>query len=292
MKKHRIIINADDLGMSGEVNAAIEKAITAGCISSSTIMANAPAFEDAIRIAKLYPHISFGVHLNIDEFKPLTDTSVFMKYGMLDTDGAFKKEYLHNTDISFNDDLLDAIYKEWKAQVKKVIDAGVIPSHFDSHEHTHGIFELQPMYIKLLKGYCVKRTRRQPYSSMLGMVAVKFMHLNKQVKSDIKPLSSEGLQPKKRHSFIYRRLQQFLHSYRHRRWIHDLKEEDFVMTDYFDSYQKFCLCYPKLLKYCRIGTVELMTHPGHKGYLSEGEMLMNKELQKVCPYELINYNQL
>ena len=292
MNKYRIIINADDLGMSREVNAAIETAIKEGCISSSTIMANAPAFDDAVRIAKLYPQISFGVHLNIDEFKPLTETSVFMKYGMLDANGAFKKEYLHNTELSYSDELLEAIYNEWKAQVKKVIDTGVIPSHFDSHEHTHGIFELQPILVRLMKEYGIKKVRRQPYSSILEMVVARFIHQPRPVKSDNKQQPQNCIPVKKRHSFIYRRFHQLLHAYRHRRWIHNMQKDDFVMMDFFDSYQMFCLCFPKLFKYKRMGTIELMTHPGHRGYRAENEMLANKELLNVCQYELINYNQI
>ena len=69
----RLIINSDDLGMSCEVNKQIEDCIRLGCITSSTLMANAPAFDGGVRIAKQYPQISVGVHLNIIEFAPLTN---------------------------------------------------------------------------------------------------------------------------------------------------------------------------------------------------------------------------
>lgn len=291
MKKYRIIINSDDLGMSADVNAAIEKAIREGCISSSTIMANAPAFEDAVRIAKQYPQISFGLHLNIDEFTPLTDSSVFQKYGMINEDGTFKKEYLLKTESSINDELMDSIYNEWKAQIEKVIKAGIIPSHLDSHEHTHGIFDLQPILVKLMKEYGFTKVRRQPFSSMLNMIMVRLLHLNPATQSE--PISQpENIPATKNHSFIYRRLRQLLDGRRHSQWIRNMKKGEFGMTDFFDGYQMFCSCYPRLYKYKIMGTIELMTHPGHQGYKAETEMLMNKELQRVCQYELINYNQL
>lgn len=291
MKKYKIIINADDLGLSNEVNVAIEKAISGECISSSTIMANAPAFDDAIRIAKLYPHISFGVHLNIDEFYPLTEPSVFVKYGMIAENGAFKKEYLQNTNISFCNELLEAIYNEWKAQIEKMRDAGINPSHFDSHEHTHGIFGLQPVLVRLIKEYGVIKVRRRPFSSIFDMVVIKLMHLNQHATTE-KNMHSYATSVENHRSFLYRRLHQLVDAYQHRLWIRDIRKEDIAVTDYFDGYQKFCNCYPKLFKYRNMETIELMVHPGHNGYFAETEMLMQKKLQSVCQYELVNYNQL
>ena len=290
--KNRIIINADDLGMSVEVNSAIEKAIIDGCISSSTIMANAPAFEDAIRIAKRYPQISFGVHLNIDEFCPLTDSSVFMKYGLLDDNGSFKKEYLLNSDIIYCDELYESIYNEWDAQIKRVVDSGITPSHVDSHEHTHGIFELQTTLVRLMKGYGIKRVRRRPYPSMFDMAAIKLLRINQSSRHVTNNQSVESMSTKNRHSFIIRRMKQLLDARRHRKWIKDMGGEGFVMTDYFEGYQVFYNCYPRLFKYRKMGIIELMTHPGHKGYQEETEKLMRKELKRVCQYELMNYNQL
>lgn len=291
MKILKIIINADDLGMSADVNDAIENAIKEGCISSSTIIANAPAFEDAIRIAKLYPHISFGLHLNIDEFSPLTESSVFAKNGMINGGGCFKKEYLLKTEARINDDLMVAIYNEWKAQIEKVIKAGVIPSHLDSHEHTHGIFDLQPILMKLMKEYGITKVRRQPYSSMQDMIATRLMHLNPISQSEYisQPVIKSAA---KNHSFIYRRFHQLLDGYRHRQWIRDMKRDEITMTDFFEGYQMFCSCYPRLYKYKKMESVELMTHPGHPGYAAETEMLMKKEMMRICRYELINYNQL
>ena len=87
MKK--IIINADDLGYSLWVNGEIERCIVSGVVTSSTLMANAPGFKDGVRIAKQYPHISIGVHLNLVEFAPLTNLEIFRKHGIVGGDGNF-----------------------------------------------------------------------------------------------------------------------------------------------------------------------------------------------------------
>lgn len=290
MKMMRVIINADDLGMSMEVNASIEKAIKEGCISSSTIMANAPAFEDAVRIAKNNPQISYGVHLNVDEFAPLTNNDVFRKYQIVDETGVFKKEILHKFPV-IEDELVGAIYTEWKAQVDKVFASGIVPTHLDSHEHTHGIICLQEILIRLLKEYNIQLIRRKPYTSIAEMI------INRGVKINQPSNKKNSLQPQvshitKSHSFFIRRLLQLKDGCIQRKWIRRMHKEGIVTTAFFDSYQMFCNAYPKLLKYRRVKTVELMTHPGHPGYQIETDLVMQKKLNSVCKYELINYNHI
>ena len=73
----KIIINADDLGMSVEVNSAISSLLEEEKITSSSIMSNAPYFEEAVNIAKNFPNYSFGIHLNLTKFKPLTEHQSF-----------------------------------------------------------------------------------------------------------------------------------------------------------------------------------------------------------------------
>jgi len=68
----QVIVNADDLGMSANVNEAIFELIAAGRISSATLMANGPAMREAAARLHLFPHCSFGVHLNLTQFQPLT----------------------------------------------------------------------------------------------------------------------------------------------------------------------------------------------------------------------------
>src|SRR6516164_9169595 len=67
-----LIINADDLGVSESVNNETFALMQSGLITSATLIANAPAFEDAVRNSKRFPHCSFGVHLNLSVFPPLS----------------------------------------------------------------------------------------------------------------------------------------------------------------------------------------------------------------------------
>ena len=78
----RVIINADDFGVNATVNTEIERCIREGLITSTTIMAAGDGFEEAIEISKLYPQISFGVHLTLDELTSQTKSPLLHQYGL------------------------------------------------------------------------------------------------------------------------------------------------------------------------------------------------------------------
>src|SRR5262252_627814 len=63
-------------GMAIIVSAAVNEAtfdlMSRGRISSATLLANAPAAREAARRAVSFPECSFGVHLNLTQFEPLT----------------------------------------------------------------------------------------------------------------------------------------------------------------------------------------------------------------------------
>src|SRR4051812_17945246 len=59
----RLIVNADDFGFTRGVNAGVARAFEAGILTSTTIMANGDAFEDAVEIARAAPGLGVGCHL-------------------------------------------------------------------------------------------------------------------------------------------------------------------------------------------------------------------------------------
>src|ERR1700734_1066609 len=69
-----VIINADDFGMSSAVNSAILSGVEQGLVTSTSIMANMPGFEEAVRLEREHDLLRgrVGVHLNLTEGRPLT----------------------------------------------------------------------------------------------------------------------------------------------------------------------------------------------------------------------------
>lgn len=131
----KCIINADDLGLSQEVNDAIRESLFRGIITSSTILANTTLWDDVCDIVASYPKASFGVHLNLTQGLALTDSAVLRRYGVVDGDNCFTREIKKLK--SLPNELFSALVEELDAQVKMVASKGIAISHADGHHHVH-----------------------------------------------------------------------------------------------------------------------------------------------------------
>jgi predicted glycoside hydrolase/deacetylase ChbG (UPF0249 family) len=127
-----IIVNADDLGISEEVNDASFSRIAEGRITSATIMANGPAARQAVKLALKFPRCSFGVHLNLTQFEPLTGGSSAQQ--LVDDQGRLSRA---NERARPTVDLLAAVCEEFCAQIAYLVAHDVRISHLDSHNHVH-----------------------------------------------------------------------------------------------------------------------------------------------------------
>jgi len=168
-----IIINADDFGASAQVNDAICRELDAGRVTSATLMANGPVFQDATRRVRAY-RASFGVHLNLTEFPPLTSSPEIKR--LFDAQGNLHPGLRYRL---FSPRELGAIYQEFAAQILRTMQAGVRISHLDSHWHIHTRPDFVPMIQLLQHEYGIKRVRsrlnlypiQQP-PSLLNRVAI------------------------------------------------------------------------------------------------------------------------
>lgn len=131
----RLIINADDFGMSQSVTDAIIDCHLNGVVTSTTIMANMPFVEYAAQRAKSEcPNLSVGIHLNLTEGKSiLAPEKVYM---LLDEQGNFTNSIQQCKKLWYGKEIKKQIFIELKAQVEKAKQLGLEITHFDSH---HGI---------------------------------------------------------------------------------------------------------------------------------------------------------
>jgi len=153
----RIIVNADDLGMSAEVNEAIFRALEDGVITSATMLSNGSAVIPAARMLHRFPNCSFGIHLNLTEFQPLCPGSYTALSSILDEHKGFNGNAIREVRIS--PPMLRAIYKEWCAQIDNLIALGVKPSHLDAHHHVHTIPQMLPVLAALRRRYRINKAR-------------------------------------------------------------------------------------------------------------------------------------
>ena len=132
----RLIVNADDFGMAPGVNRAIVESHRTGIVTSTSLLANAAAFDEAAALARANPTLAIGVHLNLTEGRPLSNPA---KLGALVTGSG---EFLGNPESLFFRMVagrvsLDAIEREYHAQIQRVLAAGIHPTHLDGHQHVH-----------------------------------------------------------------------------------------------------------------------------------------------------------
>jgi hopanoid biosynthesis associated protein HpnK len=132
----QLIVNGDDFGIAPGVNRAIVRAHREGILSSTTLLANGEAFDEAVAMARENPRLGVGVHLNLTQGRPLSDPRTL---GAL-LDGA--GEFLGRAEPLYFRMLLgrvaeSAVEQEFRAQIERVRDAGISPTHLDGHQHVH-----------------------------------------------------------------------------------------------------------------------------------------------------------
>jgi hopanoid biosynthesis associated protein HpnK len=134
----RLIINGDDFGLTSGINRAIVEAHERGVLTSTTLMANSVAFDDAARLAQSSSGWSVGCHVVLLDGHPLIDPSriptlVAANNGRSFRDGVggFAMRALTGR---IDPEQVEA---EVTAQIRKLQSRGVAVSHVDTHKHTH-----------------------------------------------------------------------------------------------------------------------------------------------------------
>jgi chitin disaccharide deacetylase len=139
-----LIVNADDLGWTDGVNRGILEAFHHGIVTSASLLANGAAFIEGAEAARSAPGLGVGVHLNLSDGPPVADRdavpSLLNKAGLLA--GGTKSLLLRRARGGLS---LAEVEREWDAQIRKIRDAGIAPTHIDGHKHVHmlpGLFEI------------------------------------------------------------------------------------------------------------------------------------------------------
>jgi chitin disaccharide deacetylase len=152
-----VVINADDLGRTSNVNRAIIESFDKQLISSASIMPNMPAFAEALEMVHsgaLADRV--GVHLNVTAgsalSEPIREIARFC-----DRSGQFKPRERNLWHLSPSEEL--AVELEYAAQVEAVIAGGIHPTHLDSHQHFHTQWPILPILIRLARRYEVPAIR-------------------------------------------------------------------------------------------------------------------------------------
>ncbi|MEO5377083.1 MAG: ChbG/HpnK family deacetylase [Magnetococcus sp. DMHC-6] len=154
----RLIVNADDFGLSEGVNQGILLAFAQGVVRSTTLLANMAGFDHAVGLARLSPGLGVGVHLNLTWGRPVTPVAEVAS--LVDGEGNFFGgpgpllwRYLAGRVA------LHEVYRECVAQIRRVLEAGIVPTHVDTHHHLHAFPGLSRAVIQAATAEGVWRMR-------------------------------------------------------------------------------------------------------------------------------------
>ncbi|MBI4892360.1 MAG: ChbG/HpnK family deacetylase [Acidobacteria bacterium] len=134
-----LTVNADDFGFTRGVNSGIVEAHLRGILTSTTLMANGTAFDDAVQLARQHPTLDIGVHFVLVQGNALLDGRPLPR----------TPAELVRTVAMGRLDLMG----ELRAQMDRIASAGIRVTHADAHKHTH----LLPPVLDAVARVCAER---------------------------------------------------------------------------------------------------------------------------------------
>jgi predicted glycoside hydrolase/deacetylase ChbG (UPF0249 family) len=242
-----LIVNADDLGWTEGVNRGIVEVHRKGLVTSATLLANGRAFDSGIEAGRKNPELGIGVHLNLSDGPPAAPADWVP--GLLNAagelDGGPESLLLRIASRSLP---LDEVEREWDAQIRKIREAGISPTHLDGHKHVQmlpGLFELA---LRLAKKH--------------GIRAIRVAHEESRLRSALSAGASHHASVVMKQGVQARGLKLLTRDAR------ELADREGVATsDYFcgiaQTGQLTREGIEELLENLPEGTTELMCHPGY-----------------------------
>ena len=131
-----LIVTADDFGVSIPVNEAVEDGHKHGILSAASLMAGAPALDDAVERARRRPTLGVGLHLTMVDGRPVLPPEQIP--GLVGSDGRFLNNPVQfGTALYFSPSLRRQVRAELRAQFDKFAETGLPMDHINGHQHFH-----------------------------------------------------------------------------------------------------------------------------------------------------------
>lgn len=171
----RLIVNADDFGLTPGVNRAIAEAHERGIVTSTTLMANSGSFDEAVRLAKADSGWSIGCHVVLLDGNPLIDPARVTSLVRRKDHGSFR-DGVGGFAVRALTGWIDTeeVQAEVTAQIRKLQAAGIEVSHVDTHKHTH-IFPAALAGVLRAARTCGVRAIRNPFE----VIAANYVRLQR-----------------------------------------------------------------------------------------------------------------
>ena len=142
----RLMVNADDFGLTDGVCSGIIRAINAGGVTATTAMVCVPGAVDRLR--HWAPAIAgrIGAHLQLTSGTPVLPPERVRSLILDDSNFPSRRKEVREPKP-------DEILSEWRAQMELLLQAGIQPTHLDSHHHIHRLPAVLPAFLEIAKQY-------------------------------------------------------------------------------------------------------------------------------------------
>lgn len=143
-----LVINGDDFGYSAAINRAIVEAHEAGGLTSATLLVNQGASREALRLARRYPTLGVGWHVNLTEGGPVLPPGAVPS--LVDRRGQFRPLGAQLAGLAGGRVRVAEVERELRAQLALLLDAGLTPTHADGHLHAHAFPHVLPIVLRIM----------------------------------------------------------------------------------------------------------------------------------------------
>ena len=153
----RLVVNADDFGFTSDVNEGILHSHRYGIVRSASLMANGPAFEHAVEIARQHPNLGVGCHLTLVQGESIASPGTRLPASI--------------AKLLVNPPSGDEVLREFRAQVEFLLEHGIRPTHLDTHQHVHLLPPVLDVVATLADRFRIPWIRK-PFDSPFGLAPV------------------------------------------------------------------------------------------------------------------------
>lgn len=250
----RLVVNADDFGFTRDVNEGIAAAHRDGILTATTLMANGGEFAHAVEIARRTPSLDVGCHLVLVGGPSLSRPAWRLPASVARLAAALAGGQL-------------SALRELDAQIARILDAGIRPTHLDTHKHVHLFPQVLDALAELSRRYGIRWVRR-PFDFPLPAGSMRLPLTAR--------LTSRSL------GFLRSRFHRVLHAHGCR------------MTDHFAGFQLTGRFRARelahLIHHLPVGVTEFMCHPGYcsdelRGAPTRLKESRQNELEALCSRE-------
>lgn len=171
----KLIITADDYGMSKSVNEAIKEGIELNVIKSTNVMLGMDYCRNIVDIKKRFPKVSIGIHWTLTAGKSVEKEERIQT--LIDKDGFFLSRPVFVRKFNKGEIKIDHIYRELKAQYSKFYNFIGEPDYWNTHQNIHLNFKLFSLFISIAKELNIKKMRNHERITVPSRTRSMFSYL-------------------------------------------------------------------------------------------------------------------